>query len=255
MRKAYKAYCLDLDGTVYKGTEKIQAAVAFIERLQQRNIEPYFITNNSSSTLQQIQQKLASFGIKTEADYIMTSAIATAKHCADEYSGGSVQVIGELGLKQALLEKGITVVENHADIVVVGIDRQASYQKLSEACLAIRAGAKFVATNGDKAIPTEKGLEPGNGSFVKLIEFSTGQQPVIMGKPEPHMLRFIEQSKRYLKEDMVMIGDNYDTDIQAGIRFGIDTVHVAGGVTSKEELLLKEEQPTYSIRTLDDIGK
>lgn len=255
MKTSYKAYCLDLDGTVYRGTEPIQAAKNFIDRLYERGVNPYFITNNSSATQQQIQLKLASFGINTDADQIMTSAIATAKYCKEEYSGGTVQIIGGLGLKEALLAEGFKIVEDHADIVVVGIDRQVSYKKLSDACLAIRSGAQFIATNADKAIPTEKGLEPGNGSFVKLIEYSTERKPIVIGKPEPHMLRFIEQSKGYRKDEMVMIGDNYDTDIQAGIRFGIDTVHIEGGLTTKEEVLSKREQPTYLIRTFNDFEK
>lgn len=49
-----------------------------------------------------------------------------------------------------------------------------------------------------------------------------------------------------------MIGDNYNTDILAGIRFGIDTIHVGGGVTSQEEVLGKEIQPTFLYDTLGD---
>lgn len=255
MNLHYKAYCLDLDGTVYRGTERIQAATDFVNKLQKTGIQPYFITNNSSSSQQQIKDKLASFNIETETHFIMTSAIATAEYCAANYAISTVQIIGEQGLKEAFQNKGFKVVEHYADIVIVGIDRQVNYSKLSQACLAIRAGAKFIATNDDKSIPTEKGFEPGNGSFVKLIETSTGQQPLVIGKPESHMLRFIEQSKGYRKEEMVMVGDNYDTDILAGIRFGIDTIHVEGGVTSKEELSLKEVQPTYSIETLAELNK
>ena len=64
------------------------------------------------------------------------------------------------------------------------------------------------------------------------------------------MSEFIQQENGYRKEEIILIGDNYDTDIQAGIRFGIDTIHVAGGVTFLEEVLLKSQQPTYLYRTL-----
>ena len=66
------------------------------------------------------------------------------------------------------------------------------------------------------------------------MEFATGKTPIYIGKPEPYMLEFIQQQRGYRKEEMIMVGDNYDTDIQAGIRFGIDTIHVAGGVTSRK---------------------
>ena len=99
---------------------------------------------------------------------------------------------------------------------------------------------------------TERGLVPGNGSFVTLMESASGVLPLFVGKPESHMLEFIMAENGYRKEEMIMIGDNYDTDIQAGIRFGIDTIHVAGGVTSLEEVLLKSQRPTYSYQTLLD---
>ncbi|HJF32789.1 MAG TPA: TIGR01457 family HAD-type hydrolase, partial [Sporosarcina psychrophila] len=79
----YKAICLDLDGTVYRGIEPIPEAVTFIEEMQQGGIDPYFITNNSSMTCLQLQEKLASFDIKADRNRIMTSAIAAAKYCKE----------------------------------------------------------------------------------------------------------------------------------------------------------------------------
>lgn len=252
MMDQYKAICLDLDGTVYRGTEPISEAVTFIGNMQQNGIDPYFITNNSSMTRVQLQEKLASFGITADPDRIMTSAIAAAKYCRDNYNGASVMMIGEKGLEEALVSEGIEITTTNPDVVIMGIDRGITYAKLADACLAIRAGAHFIATNSDKAFPTERGLVPGNGSFVTLMESASGVLPLFVGKPESHMLEFIMAENGYRKEEMIMIGDNYDTDIQAGIRFGIDTIHVAGGVTSLEEVLLKSQRPTYSYQTLLD---
>ncbi|NYF26185.1 TIGR01457 family HAD-type hydrolase [Sporosarcina sp. JAI121] len=254
IKEKYNAICLDLDGTVYRGIEPIPEAVTFIGNMQHRGIDPYFITNNSSMTRLQLQEKLASFGIKADSDRIMTSAIAAAKYCKGNHDGASVMMIGEKGLEEALAFEGIEVVKENPDVIIMGIDRGVTYAKLADACLAIRAGAHFIATNSDKAFPTERGLVPGNGSFAKLMENATGVSPVYVGKPEPHMLGFIQQENGYCKEEMVMIGDNYDTDILAGIRFGIDTVHVAGGVTSLEEIRAKQHRPTHSLRTLLELG-
>lgn len=251
----YKVYCLDLDGTVYRGTEPIKEAVAFISSLQEIGLNPYYVTNNSSATPLQVKEKLASFGINADDKKIMTSAIASAKYCKDMYPGATVQMFGEKGLEEALRSLDIEIVSENPDVVIMGIDRSTNYEKLSDICLAIRSGAIFIATNGDKAIPSERGLLPGNGSFVKLVEYSTGVQSILVGKPETHLLSYIQAEKGYEKEEMVMIGDNYDTDILAGIQFGIDTIHVEGGVTSKEEVLLKDKQPTHLVRTLAELKK
>lgn len=250
MMEAFTTYCFDLDGTVYHGTEPVQAAVELIAKLQEMGTEPYYITNNSSATPQQVTEKLAGFGIQTAPKYVMTSALAAAHYCQENEPGKTVQVLGETGLKEALEAAGIQQVEQAADLVVMGIDRDITYEKLAQVCLAIRGGAKFIATNGDKAIPTERGLLPGSGSFVKLVEYSTGVAPIFMGKPESYMLDYIRERSGCEKQDMVLIGDNYDTDILAGIRYGIATIHVDGGVTPGEEVKKKELQPTRLVSSL-----
>lgn len=247
----YKAVCFDLDGTVYKGNEVIPEAAILIEGLRRSGIEPYYVTNNSSLTAQQFQAKLLRMGIKAEADHIMTSAIASAKYCKEHFSGASIMMIGEEGLEQALISEGFKLTSQNPDVVVIGIDRDITYEKLAAASLEIRAGAVFLATNGDRAFPTERGLVPGNGSFVKLLESTTDRNAIHVGKPEPHMLHFIQQ-KGYRKDEMIMIGDNFETDIQAGIRFGIDTIHVEGGVTSLETVMEQLERPTYLYKSLSD---
>lgn len=248
--RGYQTYCFDLDGTVYHGTEPVHEAVTLIETLQNSGIEPYYMTNNSSATPEQVVEKLAGFGITTTSAYIMTSALAAGQYCKENHPGKTVQMLGETGLSVALEKEGIQQVTENPDIVVMGIDRDVTYEKLASVCLAIRAGATFIATNGDKAIPTERGLLPGSGSFVKLVEYSTGVAPIFMGKPEPFMLNAIREKSGAAKEDMVLLGDNYDTDILTGIRYGIATVHIDGGVTSHEEVLQKAQQPTYLLRNL-----
>lgn len=250
----YKAVCFDLDGTVYRGNEVIPEAAILIDGLQRRGIEPYYITNNSSLAARQFQMKLQQMGIKADADHIMTSAIASAKYCKEHFSGASIMMIGEEGLEQALVSEGFELTSHNPDVVVIGIDRSITYEKLSAASLAIRAGAVFLATNGDRAFPTERGLVPGNGSFVKLLESTTDRTAIYVGKPEPHMLHFIQQ-KGYRKDEMIMVGDNYETDIQAGIRFGIDTLYVEGGVTSLETVKEQLELPTYLYKSLAEWNK
>ncbi|MBD7908856.1 TIGR01457 family HAD-type hydrolase [Sporosarcina gallistercoris] len=246
----YKTICLDLDGTVYKGEQAIPESVDFIRTLQQSGIEPYFITNNSSRTVLEQQQKLKRLGVETSEHQIMTSAIASARYCAQNYTGMTVQMIGESGLREALLNEGITLVESDGDIVVMGIDHEITYEKLASACLSIRKGACFLATNGDLSLPNEIGLVPGNGAFIELVKASTGVAPTILGKPQSYMLEFVQQQTGAHKEEMLMIGDNYDTDILSGIRYGIDTIHLQCGVTSLEEVLGKLEAPTYMFKTL-----
>ena len=249
--KSYKAYCLDLDGTVYRGTDAVPAAASFIKRLQEKGIEPFFVTNNASMTQKQLNAKLHRFGINTVESQIVSSAIAAAKYIKRWYPGHTVYMIGSDGLDQALAQEGIERVEEGADIVLMGIDPGITYGKLAQACLEVRKGAVFLSTNKDLAFPSERGFLPGNGAFTTLVSVSTDVDPIYIGKPERHMLETILHEHGFEKHEMVMIGDNYDTDILAGINYGIDTIHVNTGVTPMDEVLEKEHQPTHVLENLD----
>ncbi|GAB6257226.1 TIGR01457 family HAD-type hydrolase [Peribacillus sp. N1] len=249
--KSYKGYLIDLDGTMYRGTEQIAEAAGFINDLRKRDIPYLFVTNNSSRTPAQVADKLRSIGISTEDEQVFTTSMATANYIAEQKKDASVYVVGEEGIIEALKEKGMKLVEEHPDFLVMGIDRGINYEKLSKACLAVRNGAVFISTNGDIAIPTEQGLLPGNGSVTSVVSVSTQVQPIFIGKPESVI---VEQALRVLgvpKEETIMVGDNYDTDILAGINAGIDTLLVHTGVTTKERLKQYKEQPTHVVDTLD----
>ncbi|WP_284036253.1 TIGR01457 family HAD-type hydrolase [Neobacillus sp. 114] len=249
--KKYKGYLIDLDGTMYKGTERIEAASDFIKNLKKKEIPYLFVTNNSTRTPAQVAEKLNSFDIPTTEDRVFTTSQATANYIEELKKDASVYVIGEEGIRTVLEEKGFRFAGEDADVVVVGLDRSINYEKLTIACLAVRNGATFISTNGDIALPTERGLVPGNGSITSVIAVSTQTKPIFIGKPEAIIMEQALKVLGVVKEDTLMVGDNYYTDILAGINAGIDTLLVHTGVTTKELLKGYTIHPTYTIDTLD----
>lgn len=248
----YKGYLIDLDGTMYKGTEKIEEAGQFVQKLNELNIPYLFVTNNSSRTPKQVADKLVSFDIPATEEQVFTTSMATANYIAEQKKDASVYVIGEEGIKYTIEEKGLMFGQEDADFVVVGIDRDITYEKFAVGAIAIRQGAQFVSTNGDIAIPTERGLLPGNGSLTSVLTVTTTVKPTFIGKPESIIM---EQAMRVLGTDLsetLMVGDNYDTDIMAGMNAGMDTLLVHTGVTTKELLQKYDKQPTYVIDSLSE---
>ncbi|NRD76401.1 TIGR01457 family HAD-type hydrolase [Bacillus sp. BRMEA1] len=249
--KKYKGYLIDLDGTMYKGSERIEAASDFVKKLKTKGIPYLFVTNNSSRTPAQVAEKLNDFDIPANEELVFTTSQATANYIYGIKKDASVYAIGEEGILTALEEKGFSFAGEHADFVVMGIDRAINYEKLAVACLAVRNGATFISTNGDIALPTERGLLPGNGSLTSVVAVSTQTKPIFIGKPESIIM---EQALKVIgtaKEDTLMVGDFYDTDILAGINAGMDTLLVHTGVTTKELLAGYDRKPTYAIDTLD----
>jgi len=248
--KQYKGYLIDLDGTMYRGTEVIPEAVDFVNKLNDRGLPYLFVTNNSSRTPAQVAEKLRAFGVKATEEQVFTTSMATANYIYGQKKDASVYVIGEEGIMTAIGEKGFSFANEEADYVVVGIDRAISYEKLAIACLAVRNGAVFISTNADIALPTERGLLPGNGSITSVISVSTQTKPIFIGKPESIIMEQALQVIGTEKEETLMIGDYYDTDIMAGINAGMDTLLVHTGVTTKELLKGYEKQPTYVLDSL-----
>ncbi len=250
--KQYEGYLIDLDGTMYRGTERIEEAVEFVKELVKRVIPYLFVTNNSSKTCAQVAEHLTEMGIPATEKQVFTTSMATAQYIAEEKSDAKVYMIGEEGLRDALEKQGFIIQEENVEYVVTGIDRDITYEKLAKACLAVRAGAKFISTNGDIAIPTERGLMPGNGSLTSVIAVSTETSPVFIGKPESIIVNQALEVIGTPREKTAMVGDNYQTDIMAGINAKMDTIMVHTGVTSKDQLASYNIQPTFSINSLSE---
>ncbi|HLS07138.1 MAG TPA: TIGR01457 family HAD-type hydrolase [Bacillota bacterium] len=250
--KQYKGYLLDLDGTMYRGQEPINSAVTFVQKLAQNEIPYMFVTNNSSQTPTEVVQKLTSMNIPATAEQVMTSSIATAKYISDLDEHARCYVIGESGLTTALEAEGLTITHKNSEYVVTGIDRDINYEKLTKASLLIRAGANFISTNSDKAIPTERGLVPGNGALTSVVAVSTGVKPTFIGKPEKIIMDQALKLLGLAKNEVIMVGDNYDTDIMAGIQSNIDTLMVFTGVTPMSAYESLKIKPTYGIKNLSE---
>lgn len=250
--KSYKGYLIDLDGTMYRGNEMIPEASSFVNTLAAHKIPYVFVTNNSTQSAEKVAEKLKTFGIPATSDQIVTSGMATANYLkADAID--TCYCIGQDGLKEPIKQQGISLTEAKApDAVVIGLDREITYHKLETACIAIRNGAQFISTNRDHAIPTDRGMGPGNGAFTALIQASTGKEPVFIGKPDSIIMEEALTMLGLSKQEVIMVGDNYQTDIQAGIRFGIDTLFVHTGVTSREELTTFDQQPVYIVENLTE---
>lgn len=254
MKKQYLAYFIDLDGTMYRGEKRIPAAARFINRLQENHKRIVFVTNNSTRTPQFVANNLVTnHNINVTAENVYTTALATADYLdsvADTHR--RVYMIGESGLASALQQRHFELVETNPDYVVVGLDTNVDYQKFETAVLAIRNGAKFIGTNADSNLPNERGMVPGAGSLVALVEYATQASPLMIGKPEKIIMQMALKRYGLTKDQVIMVGDNYRTDIKAGINVGMDTLLVYTGLSTKEDVMKEAVKPTYEVSSLDE---
>ena len=251
--QAKTGFICDMDGVIYHGNNLLPGTKEFINWLVNEGKKYLFLTNSSERSACELSEKLSRLGIKIAEDHFYTSAMATASFLASQCPGGSVFVIGEPGLTNALYEVGFSMNDVSPDYVVVGETPSYNYERIKHAVLLVRKGARLIGTNPDVTGPDEEGIVPATGALIAPIELASGCKAYFAGKPNPLMMRNALNKLDCRREDTIIIGDRMDTDIIAGIEAGIDTVLVLTGVTSKEDLHLFAYRPHYVLNSIADI--
>ena len=181
-------------------------------------------------------------------------------------TGKKVYIIGEVGIQEELDLIGVPHIGGPADsekkpnmkpggmleidedvgAVIVGFDRDVNYYKIQYAQLAINEhDALFIATNMDAVTHLTDAQEwAGNGAMVGAIKGCTGQEPILVGKPSPLMIDYMEQKFNLDRSRICMVGDRLDTDILFGSDNGLKSCLTLSGVTSEEKLLSDENEVT-----------
>lgn len=242
---------LDLDGTVYRGQEAVPGAADFIRDLHARDVAIRYVTNRANRSSIEVCRQLSDMGLSCDPDDVITSADATA----DFLKPGPVYVIGESGLFDVLTHKGFVLDETAAETVIVSFDRTFTYEKLAIATRLIGNGAKFVATNADRALRVEGGIAPGTGSLVAAVEAATGVKPLIIGKPERLIFDMTLRDMGLTADEVIAVGDNIDTDIPAGAAADIRTAFILTGVSTREDLAHAPVQPTWVVEDYEELRK
>jgi 4-nitrophenyl phosphatase len=235
-----------MDGVLWHGETALPGLVPFFQLLRDQQIRFVLATNNASQTPDQYVAKLARLGVNVVLDEILTSAQAAAIHLESiAPKGAEVYAIGGTGLRQALTERGFVLSQNGAGYVVVGMDRELTWDKLSKATLNIRAGAVFIGTNPDRTLPTEQGISLGNGAVLAALQTATDVAPFIVGKPEPIMYQQALTRLGGQLTDTVALGDRLETDILGAVRTGIKSILVLSGVSTPAQLKQIDYQPDW----------
>jgi len=259
---------IDMDGVLWHGNKPMDGLIEFFLELRNCAIPFVLATNNASLTQQQYVDKLAGMGVAIEHREILTSSMATAQYLIEHLPSDKrrVFVIGEDGLRQPLLEHGFTLTELYqvnqlekgisdqgADLVVSGLDRQLTWDKLATATLNINAGAQFFATNSDTTLPTELGEVMGNGGVLAALEAVTGVKPISIGKPAPILYQQALALLGTNEANTIAIGDRLNTDILGAVNAGMRSIMVLTGVSAEQDIAASDYEPTWVMADIKQI--
>lgn len=236
----------DLDGVIYRGRQPVPGASELVAGLREAGLLVRFATNNSMATRAMYVPRLVEMGIPVEADEIVTSTSATIDHLGAHLPGvRNLMAVGAAGMLDELRAAGFDAtaagdavdsaydggpLDRSYDAVIAGLDPTFDFRRLAAATTAIRAGARFIATNADLRYPTPTGFLPGAGSIIAALRAAAGAEPLVIGKPEPGIFTAILERAGVHADEAVAIGDNPDADMVAAHRAGMQSILVLTGV-------------------------
>ncbi len=226
-------FIFDLDGTIYLENDLIPGAHDTVAALRSDGHHVLFASNNTALTHAAYERKLAALDIPVEPHGLATASRSTVAYLQTCASVRTLLVLGPPALGEDLEEAGFAVRHDTAhpiDAVVVGHDDAFSYERLRLAHAAVVAGARLIATDGDRHVPRHTGLLPGTASITAAIEMACGLSATVIGKPEGGMIRTLMAAVGAEAATTVVVGDSIATDIAGAVALGLYSVYVLSGI-------------------------
>ena len=248
-----KAVFLDLDGTIYLGDSLIDGALDFLGRLEERGIKRYFLSNNSSKSVEQYVEKLRDLGIDADKDEVLLSTHDLISWLSKK-EVTSTFLVGTEGMRSMLEEQGIETSSEQPEFVVLGYDTEISYEKLATASIHLHEGVQLVASHPDMVCPSPRGGLPDTGAYMSLFKATTGVGPVhVCGKPNKGMILHKVEDLGLKPSECCMVGDRLYTDIEMADRAGVYGILVLSGEASIDDVEEGELRPSLVVGSVAEL--
>jgi len=249
---------LDMDGTIYRGSRLFECTRPFLDRMTRLGIGHTFLTNNTSRSKSDYVQKLRGMGIEAAEDDLYTSADSTIQYLRENLPHvRRLALLGTPSLCRQFEQEGFLVDWDAPHAVVAGFDTTLTYDRLCRAAWWITQGLPFLATHPDLVCPTDQPTVLVDcGAICACLSAATGgRQPVVLGKPDPAILRGVCRKHGLRIEEIAMIGDRLYTDIAMAHRAGALGVLVLTGEATREQALQMTPPPGLIVEDIGELGE
>lgn len=258
--RVFDAYILNIDATVFAGAQLMPELKMVVDTLTSLRRPIRYLSMMSTVSSDALAKAMGAEGVQIDPHEIVTPGRQAARYLHKSYPGASVFVIGDDGLAGELDGRGIALSNDPAaiDVVLVGHDREFSFDKMTTAFRAIdENGADLVASSLRRVRHQPDGTrEPGTLSIVTAIEVATRKRVAKnLGSPETDLLEMIFEDLAAAPEDALLVTDSLGADIRMAKRFGIPSALVLTGDVTVEhaESLKEKDQPNYVLDSVDSI--
>jgi phospholysine phosphohistidine inorganic pyrophosphate phosphatase len=220
------AYLLDLDGTLYAAGTAVPGAPAAVERLRRAGVPFRLVTNTTSRSRAMLVERLGSYGFRIGAEEVFTATLAGASLAREAGYRALAPFLPPPALEDLAgfdLVGGVSRRPGAPDAVVLGdLGEGWTYAALQEAFEYVMAGAAIVALSRDRYWRRGESLALDAGPFVRALEYATGVEAQVAGKPSSAFYAAALASLGLgVSPDAVMVGDDLWSDVEGAQRAGL----------------------------------
>ena len=225
-----KAILTDIDGTLYfKGTP-IPGAIETLLKLRKLGLKFLFFTNTDSKSPKTVLKILQNYGFSINKDEIFTPIIAL-KEFLSKFPNKKSYFVTTAEVEKEFQEIPKLIGTEIPDFVVIGDFHDAwDVNRLNIAFKYVLKGAKLLGTQGNRYYLDRNG-EPvlDTGSFINMLAYATNVTPKIFGKPSKEYFLQALKKLNLSPDEVIVIGDDLESDIQGAINAGINAILVRTG--------------------------
>jgi len=242
---------LDLSGVIYVQDEAVPGSGEALERLRAADIPIRLMTNTTMRPKRSILERLERLGIEADPSELLTPATLAGNRCAEAgYESVSLVVLDDLLEDlQGLEQRGDSV-----DAVIVGdLGDSWDYEVLNRAFRQLMDGAELIALQKNRYWETAEGLSLDAGPFVSALEYASGREAEVVGKPSEAFFELALGDLGVSAERAAMVGDDVEADVGGAMDAGLAGVLVRTGKYREDLVRETGIEPTATLDSIADV--
>ena len=246
-----RAVLLDLDGVLYVGDTAIAGAGDAVARLRGSGVALRFVTNTTTHTRAATAAKLRRLGVELDDDELITPSALAVRHCLERgHRRAALVMHDEVKADFGALEEA----DHDVDAVIVGdLGAQFAFEPLNRAFRLIMDGAELVALQKNRYWMTPGGLSLDAGAFVAALEFASGREAVVVGKPSPLFFQTALATAGAAASQAAMVGDDVESDVGGAQRAGLRGFLVRTGKYREDRVRASGVVPDAVVDSIADV--
>ena len=246
-----RALLVDLDGVLYVEDEPVAGAREAVERLRAAGFALRFVTNTTAHSRERTLDKLDRLGFAVTERELVTPAALAVRHCRERGRRRVALVMNDEVKRdfRELEEAGDAV-----DAVVMGdLGEAFGYDVLNRAFRHVMEGAELIALQKNRYWMRADGLSLDVGPFVAAIEYATGREAYVVGKPAPAFFGEVLGDLGVEAGEAAMIGDDVESDIGGAQGAGLAGILVRTGKYREDAVRAAGIVPTATVATVAEV--